>query len=168
MARLQGPVPPPPGSPVRGQGGEWRADVQVASPFQPYKCLMCKVAPSLHAGSSPCKCYLVGCGQLWWVMPNRCLVVFEQLPTAQWCLHSLPTIARFECSYHGWQFRGSDGRATVIPQADDEKSLATAVASRRSCCAVHPCAVSTPYHFVLLAKQNALPPPAYGTGHFSM
>ena len=77
-------------------------------------------------------------------MPNRCLVVSEQLPTSQWCLHSLLTIARFECSYHGWQFRGSDGRATVIPQADDEKSLATAVASRRSCCAVHPCAVSPP------------------------
>lgn len=45
------------------------------------------------------------------------------------------------CSYHGWQFRGEDGRATVIPQADDEKRMQAATQSRRSCCTTYPCKV---------------------------
>ena len=47
------------------------------------------------------------------------------------------------CSYHGWTF-GSSGQCTSVPQADDERRLATALSSQRSCASAHPIKVSRP------------------------
>lgn len=54
-----------------------------------------------------------------------------------------PTDGTLMCSYHGWRFDG-EGRCTAIPQADDEKSEATACASSRSAVATYPTQVDAP------------------------
>ena len=42
------------------------------------------------------------------------------------------------CSYHGWRFRGEDGRCIAIPQADSAKLEARACSNTKSCASSRP------------------------------